>query len=382
MNKSIQLLFLLACPVLWAQSALYNTGNLRVHDGGSLGFHSDLINEGIFDENEGLVGFYGGGATIVSGAIAPTFKDVEFGNLVGVFLRTSINVENNVNFVSGNVITPRNLQDAYLNFMDDAFYVGETDATKVFGYAAITNQQFFTFPVGDGDQLRPLILNSGATNPFAQCSYFFEDASSPLSIDTAFDRQSKSRDIEEVLDTEFWILRSEVTSNISISWNERSNLSRFTDNINDIAVVGWNLAVNQWVLLGGVSRAGTLTEGFITSENFDPTRYGALTFGVLGEAEELLELDNYFISPNGDGINDALVIEGMEKSPNNLINIFNKQGQKIFEMTNYSNEFVGFSNQDNFVLNRDIGVPEGIYYYTVVLYDLNQEFQGFFYLDR
>jgi hypothetical protein len=42
-----------------AQTALYNTGNLQIHEEGKMGFHIGLINDGSFDENLGLAGFYG-----------------------------------------------------------------------------------------------------------------------------------------------------------------------------------------------------------------------------------------------------------------------------------------------------------------------------------
>ena len=93
-------------------------------------------------------------------------------------------------------------------------------------------------------------------------------------------------------------------------------------------------------------------------------------------------LGDYFLSPNGDGINDSLVIEGMEESPNNSLRIFNRFGQIVFEQINYVDEFVGVSNRNNFVINRDIGLPEGVYFYVATLDDLELEYQGFLFLDR
>ena len=39
-----------------------------------------------------------------------------------------------------------------------------------------------------------------------------------------------------------------------------------------------------------------------------------------------------------------------------------------------------FSNIDNLVINREAGLPGGIYFYIVTMYDLGYEFQGFLYL--
>ena len=44
------------------------------------------------------------------------------------------------------------------------------------------------------------------------------------------------------------------------------------------------------------------------------------------ETFETIELDNYYMTPNGDGQNDVLTIEGIENSPNNSLQIFNRYG--------------------------------------------------------
>ena len=99
-------------------------------------------------------------------------------------------------------------------------------------------------------------------------------------------------------------------------------------------------------------------------------------------AEELLTLDNYYVSPNGDGINDFLEIPELELSPNNRLEIYDRRGLKVFQMDNYQNEFTGISNVDNLVLNRNIGLPEGLYFYIVSMDDLGLNFQGFLFLER
>ena len=51
-------------------------------------------------------------------------------------------------------------------------------------------------------------------------------------------------------------------------------------------------------------------------------------------------------------------------------------------MQNYVDEFNGVSNVDNFVINREQGLPEGMYYYLISLDDLGLNYQGFLYLER
>ncbi|WP_238719063.1 gliding motility-associated C-terminal domain-containing protein [Pelagihabitans pacificus] len=363
-----------------AQTALQNAGNLRIHENGQLGFHTDLINNGILDENQGLVGFYGDNTIDVSGAVPATFNDVEFATSIATVLRTSLNVSNNANFITGNVLTPREESTVTLNFLENAFYNGEGDINKVDGYASITQQQNFTFPVGDFQQLRPLILESQGVNAFANCAYFSEDPNNPTTFATSFDTQNKPASLGEISTREFWRLEGSVPSTIQISWNAQSDMAALTDDVTTIVPVGWSKSANQWVSLGNSGGVGDLTEGFTTSISFVPDDYEIITFGGAGEPLEALDLGNYLVTPNGDGRNDVLEIPELEQSPNNTVRIFDRFGLKVFEKDNYTDEFDGFATTGTVVINKEKGLPSGVYFYVATLHDLGLEFQGFLYL--
>jgi gliding motility-associated-like protein len=365
----------------WAQPALYNAGNLRIHDQGQLGFHTDLINNGIFDDNLGLAGFYSATTLEISGALTPVFFDVEIAADGGVILNTSVSVRNNTNFISGDFRTNKAQPQLFYDFLQDAFYVGDSDVSKVDGYATLTDQQGFTFPVGDAQFLRPLILNSEGINAFAKCAYFFEDPNFPSTF-SPFNTQIKPRSIEAVSTFEFWRLEGSVSSNVTLSWNARSNLTSIAEEVGNIVVMGWSKSAQQWLPLGNTAIGGDLSLGFVTSGPFVPDDFEIVTFGSLAIAEEILTLDNYYVSPNGDGINDFLQIPELDQSPNNSLEIYDRRGLKVFQMINYQNEFNGISNVDNFVIKREIGLPEGLYYYIISMDDLGLNFQGFLFLER
>ena len=55
------------------------------------------------------------------------------------------------------------------------------------------------------------------------------------------------------------------------------------------------------------------------------------------------------ISPNGDGVNDFLMIDGIGAYPDNRLRIMNKNGEVIFEKYGYNNSagiFDGHSNKN------------------------------------
>nr|WP_299175833.1 gliding motility-associated C-terminal domain-containing protein [uncultured Allomuricauda sp.] len=389
MNKSLYISFFLIAGLVKAQTGLYNNGNIRIHANGNIGFHTNLINDSTFDQNQGLAGFYGTDAVLqVLGNSAPNFNDAEFMVQSNIFLQTSVNVLNNTNFIDGNVLTPENNRTINLNFMDSGFFTGENDASKVSGFAAMTNRDFFSFPVGDQSQLRPLMLDAEAITPTAVCAYFFENPSNPFSISESFDIEQKVRDIGTVTDKEFWIIQSDIPAKVTISWNPRSDLESIPNTtIDAIIVVGWSKSANRWVVIGNSAISGDVSQGFVTSETFVPSEFEAVTFGTIPLPTDTFAvnnptLGNYFLSPNGDGVNDFLIIDGMSDSPNNSLRLFNRFGQKVYEKINYTDEFGGESNTGNFILSQDIGLPEGVYYYLVTLDDLELEYQGFLFLDR
>lgn len=370
-----------------AQTALYNNGNIRIHENGQLGFHTDLINDSPFDSNLGLAGFYGAESLFVTGAIVPQFYDTEISLENDLFLEIGMDNANNTNFIIGNMVTPRTQPNIQYTFLENTFYTGDGDISKVDGYAGLTNQQDFIFPVGDATQLRPLVLNSESTNLTAKCAYFFENASNPTSVNGNFNTDNLGLALEFVSGVEFWRLEGNVPSTVTLSWNARSNMSALTDEAINIVVAGWSKIGNRWQNLEGVTVVGTLDEGFVISETFNPDDYELLTLGISKIPfeplfNEVLSLDNYFVSPNGDGINDSFFIPELSDSPNNVVRIYNRYGLKVFEKGNYVDEFVGVSNVGNFVINRESGLPVGVYFYTIYMEDLDLNYQGFLYLAR
>jgi len=153
-------------------------------------------------------------------------------------------------------------------------------------------------------------------------------------------------------------------------------------------VAGWSKAGNRWENLGANPVMGTLEEGAVTSDSFVPDDYEIITLGISKVPFEplslniLTSLDNYFVSVNGDGINDSFFIPELEDSPNNLVQIYDRYGLKVFEKANYRDEFVGVANVGDFILNKDKGLPEGIYFYTIYSIDSDLNYQGFLYLAR
>ncbi len=370
---------------LFGQDAFHNYGNIQIHGSAMVGLHLDLINDGSFDQNQGLVGFYSDfGRLTVSGAFSPVFYDAEIAVENGLFLETSIGVNNNGNLITGDIITPRTKEDIFSNFFDSSFYTGESSVSKVDGYAAITNKESFVFPVGNEERLRPLSILSMAVNPIVKCAYFYEDPNNSKTLNASYSTDRKASEYISVSDREFWRLEGDVPSYVTLSWDEYSNISALGSYLSDLKIVGWSKSDNQWVNLGNTGTTGGLDRGTITSETFVPSEYEIITLGGNDDALQTfdtIELDNYYMTPNGDGQNDRLVIEGLERSSSNSLQIFDRYGVMVYSKDNYQNDFNGQSNREQ-VIQRNSGLASGIYFYIITMNDLRQKHQGYLYISN
>ena len=93
------------------------------------------------------------------------------------------------------------------------------------------------------------------------------------------------------------------------------------------------------------------------------------------------------ISLNDDNKNDYFHIEGIEKYPDNIVRIYNKEGLKVFEVTGYDNKnqsFKGFT-QGEVAVKKSLELLVGTYFYFIEYTDENHQLQrktGWLYLKK
>ncbi|MGB5204772.1 MAG: gliding motility-associated C-terminal domain-containing protein [Eudoraea sp.] len=363
---------------LFGQEGVHNYGNLQLHTKGLVGFHTDFTNDGSFDRNLGLIGFYHDKEPLfISGAFSPTFYDLELAVENNLYLELPINIDNSLGIIYGNILSSRANKNIYTKFSVKADYEGVADLSKIDGQAGVEGQRIFSFPVGYDDIIRPLQIQFIDDVFLAKCAYFLENPDYPKSFAKSFNSSNRDSSLGGINSQEFWNLTTTGRIQISLNWNAGSKLETSVDGIESVTVAGWSKKNEQWDNLGNARYEGNIDAGSITSNIFNANDYEIFTLGFLFNTKAN-EPGNYALTPNGDGINDYFSLKIMEQSPNNEFKVFNRSGSLVYEKTNYQNEFQGIPNRN--INQNNNHLPEGVYFYLIDLKDLNLKYQGYFYL--
>jgi len=86
------------------------------------------------------------------------------------------------------------------------------------------------------------------------------------------------------------------------------------------------------------------------------------------------------VTPNGDGQNDYLIIDGIQYYPNNQLYVFDKWGDIVYQKKGYNNQWNAIGSNGN-------PLPDGTYYYVLKLNEQNKaggknEYTGYLMIKR
>ena len=80
-------------------------------------------------------------------------------------------------------------------------------------------------------------------------------------------------------------------------------------------------------------------------------------------------------TPNGDGVNDAWIVPGIENYPNNIVTVYNRWGHLVYNDSGYQNDWEGFYKQKREKL------PAGSYLYVIDLGNGTPPLQGWIFIN-
>jgi gliding motility-associated-like protein len=112
-----------------------------------------------------------------------------------------------------------------------------------------------------------------------------------------------------------------------------------------------------------------------------------INVGTVGPACEIVVYNA--VSPNNDGVNDIIIINGLECHPDNTVEIYNRWGVLVFETEKYgsnNNYFRGIS-EGRSTVSQGEELPDGTYFYILKYVDTqdgnsNKQKTGYLYLNR
>ncbi|MBO9204485.1 MULTISPECIES: Kelch repeat-containing protein [Niastella] len=110
-----------------------------------------------------------------------------------------------------------------------------------------------------------------------------------------------------------------------------------------------------------VTQSGTYAVNVTTAQGCEKE------FTITVQVIDLNQVPNTF-SPNHDGINDYWTVKALDQYPNAVVQIFNRNGNKVFEAKGPGLKWDGTSGGHE--------LPAGVYYYVLDLKDGNQPVNG------
>ena len=100
-----------------------------------------------------------------------------------------------------------------------------------------------------------------------------------------------------------------------------------------------------------------------------------------GEDDGLVIYEGF--SPNADGSNETWWIEGIDRYPDNTVQIYNRWGNKIYEIRGYNNRDRAWGSTSSMgLVLGDTRVPDGTYFYLIDLGDGSPPRKGFITVHR
>lgn len=401
--KNIRLLFLSLGSVAYAQTVepvMVNQGQLYIlpstlvstqfdfdnkasgviFNDGEFQFYKNYNNDGLFthstNKTTGYTVFQGIQPQMIEGSQPSKHFDVLFNNTSTQYpfsLNSDMIIDGVGNFREGIVRINKN-DGGQLLFGNGASQMNATDKSYAEGMVEKQGNNAFTFPIGKLGYYRLAGISAPSDVAHTYLSdYFKEDT------DQTYPHKDRTGIISAVNNQEYWTINQAAGTTgsvmVTLSWHDQTTPAEFRGT-QDLHIVRWDATQNLWVDEGGVVDAAAKT--ITTPVQVDG--FGIFTLGKI--KEKFLNPGDVVVyngvSPDGDGINDYLIIDNIEHFPENNVVLYNRWGRKVYETKNYNsknNVFVGVA-EGNGIVGSGEKLPAGTYYYVVeYLYDWDGQSQ-------
>ncbi|MEL6850517.1 MAG: CRTAC1 family protein, partial [Bacteroidota bacterium] len=291
LNNSFSGLFNQQYMLIQAGNTLAVGGDLVNEDTliieGHLELSGDLINQEFMDCGncqDGMVTFtnsYQNPQTI--GGISPiNLYQIKVLTSGGIDLENEVKIRHKVFFTGGGMRSERGNPNYFLHLFDSASIEGLSDSLHVNGYVGYTGDSTFTFPIGDGQSLRPVTIEPAGGSGFYQAAYFPHDPNQNTALaGSPFPRTAMDvSQLGAIHEQEYWDINGTEIGILTFTWNPGSHINQWLNDLQELVVVGWN--GTRWESLGQTALNGDINQGSISSMPVVPNDYQAYTLGSSG----------------------------------------------------------------------------------------------------
>lgn len=379
-NKILKLFLVLCGAVhgLHAQS-FYNQGStVSVLDGTIFSVKDSLVNTGTFVNNGNLLI---GGTWLNTGTYDPGAGEITF-NSTSATLPQIIN-HSNQSFskltISGGgkklILADITIEDEII--LTDGVIEAENGARVIINQSASisggSDLSHINAPVyhhGAGEKLYPL-GNGSLYLPVSLLDV--ADPASFIGVETISLQGAslpKAPSLDAISVNRYWhidVLEGSLASRISLPVKSES----FNGSLENIVVAESRSVSENFETIGRSSANGTVNDGEIVSG-----RNVTWPFVTLASSTDDGSLLVYnAVSPNNDGLNDYLRILNIGNYTKNKFTVFNRWGDKVFEIDDYDNIENVFKGRSN--INGEKDLVNGTYFYVLQTEKDAQRVNGF-----
>lgn len=148
----------------------------------------------------------------------------------------------------GMISTAKTSSNGVVIFAEGSSWKGASDAQFIDGYVQVYHNAPFVFPVGADGKYRPVAISGAALTSVA----YFDRNPAKVTKQAAKKQRTKSASnflhIEEMSDSEYWVVKGEKATKLTFSWGVDSNIDKLTDgDLSKLSIVGWKNG--QWEII-------------------------------------------------------------------------------------------------------------------------------------
>jgi gliding motility-associated-like protein len=343
--------------ILTVPDSLLNTGTI-INDG-DLQISGAWVNLGTYEVGTGQINFNSNQVQTIN------HNSQSFGRLTisgtgeKQFL-ANITIESELDLQSSVL---KSVNNAKIILNQGAIVLGGSDQSHIVGPVEAKGTGDWLFPIGNGTTYLPVEM-LGVMDATASATLTLNELSAGQTLTGDFE-------IAKLSSKRYWELvlggGSLNQSKIKLPLSDDDGL---TDNLDLLVVAGSSNALNSYTSIGQSDLSGNLTLGSVMSEESPAVTFFAIA-ALTGETD--IEVFNG-ISVSVNGKNDFLRIRNIELYPNNQVTIFNRWGDRVFDMPGYDNDQKSFRGESN---QTGTKLPSGTYFYSIDLGDSSVNTTGY-----